>query len=221
MTTFIALPDIHDQSEVLEKIGYELHRTDVILLPGDMTNGKMAHLLRLIDILEEHNDFYYAVPGNLDTQEMLAHLAREGFGLHRRHEMIDDLALLGVGGALPFLGKFVFSEEQFAQYLNDTLVDLPPNSPSILVCHQPPHNTLCDKLGNGDHVGSHAVREFIERVQPLICFCGHIHEAIDVDRIGQTYIVNPGPLWQSNQYAFAEVVDGKVITVELRAIREK
>ena len=44
------------------------------------------------------------------------------------------------------------------------------------------------------HVGSTAVREFIEEAQPDICLCGHIHESRAVDRIGRTVVVNPGAL---------------------------
>jgi uncharacterized protein len=218
MTTMIALPDLHDQSEILKKIARPLYEVDVVLLVGDMTNGSINHLLRLFAILEEFNEHIYAVNGNLDTEKMLAHLTREGISLHRRHELLDGLAFLGVGGALPFLGKFVFSEAQFASMLDETLQNVPPNTPKILVCHQPPFNTLNDHVGHDTHVGSHAVRAFIEREQPLICFTGHIHEGVGIDRIGDTLIINPGPLWQSGQYAFAEVIDGRVVTAELRSI---
>ena len=43
-------------------------------------------------------------------------------------------------------------------------------------------------------MGSTAVREFIEEVQPDVCVCGHIHESRGVDRIGRTVVVNPGTL---------------------------
>ncbi len=33
----------------------------------------------------------------------------------------------------------------------------------------------------GRHVGSAAVRRFIERHRPLACFTGHIHEAAGMD----------------------------------------
>ncbi len=216
MTTFVALPDIHNNPEALKRISRPLYDADVVLLVGDMTNGNMSHLMRLFAILEDYTETVFAVAGNLDTDRMSVYLAREGIGLHRRHIVFDDIVLSGVGGALPFAGKFVFSEEEFAGFLDNTQEDIRTSLPQVLMCHQPPHNTLVDRVSSGHHVGSRAVRAFIERVQPMVCFTGHIHEAAGVDRIGQTVIINPGPLWQTNSYGFAEIVDGKLLTAEIR-----
>ena len=62
----------------------------------------------------------------------------------------------------------------------------------ILVSHTPPLKTKADSIGSGIHVGSKAVRTFIENHQPAYCLCGHIHEARSCDRIGKTRIINPG-----------------------------
>lgn len=216
MTTFIALPDLHDQSESLKRIAKPLYDADVVLLVGDMTNGNMNHLMRLFAILEDYNETVFAVVGNLDTEQMNTYLAREGISLHRRHVLYDGVAIAGVGGALPFTGKYVFSEAQLAQFLDDTQTDMPASVPQVLMCHQPPYGCALDKLGNGQHVGSHAVRAFVERVQPTICFTGHIHEAVGVTHIGTTTLINPGPLWASGDYGYAEIVDGKLISAEIR-----
>lgn len=218
MTTLIALPDIHDKSESLRHIARPINDADAVLLPGDMTNGSINHLLRLMNILEEINEHIYAIPGNLDNDAILAHLTREGLSLHRTHQMLDGFALCGVGGALPFAGPFVFSDAQFATFLEDSIRGVPAETPVVLVCHQPPLNTMFDKLPNGEHVGSTAVRAFIERVQPLICFTGHIHEAQGIESIGRTQIINPGPIWQSHAYAYAEIEAGEVKTLEIRQI---
>jgi len=68
---------------------------------------------------------------------------------------------------------------------------------TIYVLHDPPHNTNLDLLYNGQHIGSMAVRRFIERYQPPLILSGHIHEAPKVsgkitDRIADTVCVNPG-----------------------------
>jgi Icc-related predicted phosphoesterase len=41
-------------------------------------------------------------------------------------------------------------------------------------------------------VGSSAVRDAIEKYQPLLVLTGHIHESRGVVKIGRTTIVNPG-----------------------------
>lgn len=216
MTTFIALPDLHDHAESLKTIARPLMKASVVLLAGDMTNGSMNHLLRLFAVLEELNEHVYAVPGNMDTAAMLAYLARESMNLHRRYEMLDGLALVGLGGALPFDGSFVFSEQQIAQLLDDAIAGLPPNTPKLLVSHQPPYGTAVDRLSNGVHVGSKAVRAWIEREQPLACVCGHIHEAAGLDHLGSTILLNPGPLWKTSAYAYLDIEDGHVLTAEIR-----
>jgi hypothetical protein len=58
------------------------------------------------------------------------------------------------------------------------------------------------------------VREFIERRKPLVCFTGHIHEAPGIDTIGETRIVNPGPLG-TRSYAYLDITD-KINTLEIR-----
>jgi Icc-related predicted phosphoesterase len=60
------------------------------------------------------------------------------------------------------------------------------------VSHTPPLKTTTDRIGSGVHVGSRAVRAFIEEYQPVFCLCGHIHEARSQDRIGNTLVINPG-----------------------------
>lgn len=68
---------------------------------------------------------------------------------------------------------------------------------TIYVMHSPPFNTNCDLLYNRLKVGSKAIRNFIERYQPLLTLHGHIHESPKVsgywwDRIGSTLVINPG-----------------------------
>jgi Icc-related predicted phosphoesterase len=68
----------------------------------------------------------------------------------------------------------------------------------ILVSHQPPYDTSADLLPGGLHVGSHALRTFIDEMQPAACLTGHIHEAASRSRVGRTVVLNPGPFSQGN-----------------------
>jgi len=68
---------------------------------------------------------------------------------------------------------------------------------TVAVIHTPPFNTPCDNLFDGRHIGSKAVRTWIEKTQPLLSLHGHIHESPKLsgtffDRIGTTIVVNPG-----------------------------
>ena len=68
---------------------------------------------------------------------------------------------------------------------------------TTFVLHSPPRETRCDMIGAGRHVGSRAIRSFIERHQPPLVLGGHIHESPRIsssyhDAIGRTIVVNPG-----------------------------
>lgn len=146
-------------------------------------------------------------------------MQEQNIGLHRCHRVLDNIAFYGVGGALPFAGPLEFSEDQLATFAQEAVNDLPANLPEIFVCHQPPYNTLNDHTRSNGHVGSHAVRTFIEARQPLLCLTGHVHEGIGIDRIGRTQIINPGPIWQAGCYAYAEIADSQIKTLEIRQIQ--
>ncbi len=51
---------------------------------------------------------------------------------------------------------------------------------TIYVFHSPPYNTRLDLLPHMQHVGSKAIRQFIETQRPLLVLSGHIHETVDV-----------------------------------------
>jgi uncharacterized protein len=71
----------------------------------------------------------------------------------------------------------------------------PPRT--IYVCHTPPANTALDQMPRGRHVGSKALRAFIEQHAPALTLHGHIHESPRMSghyaaRLGATWSVNPG-----------------------------
>jgi Icc-related predicted phosphoesterase len=83
--------------------------------------------------------------------------------------------------------------------IEEELERLPVSEPqrTLAVIHCPPYRTRCDVLSSGQHIGSEALRRWVERVQPLLTLHGHIHESPRVsgafcDRLGPTTIVNPG-----------------------------
>ena len=83
-------------------------------------------------------------------------------------------------------------KEDFENILSET-----NPSKTIYVTHTPPYNTALDIIFDGRHVGSKALRSFIEKTQPPLTLHGHIHESPSrsgriFDRIGNTICVNPG-----------------------------
>ena len=67
----------------------------------------------------------------------------------------------------------------------------------VCVLHSPPRDTACDVIATRQHVGSRAIRAFVESRQPRLVLSGHIHESPRVsgawrDALGATTVVNPG-----------------------------
>lgn len=68
---------------------------------------------------------------------------------------------------------------------------------TIYVFHTPANNTSLDITEDNAHVGSFAVREFIERYQPHLTLHGHIHETVDMsgnykEQIGKSLGMSAG-----------------------------
>ena len=217
----IALPDLHNDLTNLSKFGNVFSQVDLILLAGDLTNGDSAQdASEVIQLVRKFNPSVLAIPGNWDKPEAEDYLSHEGINLHRRHIVIDGLAFIGMGLSLPGIlpTPNEISESDFERFFAEAIANLLPNRPEILVCHQPPYNTQNDLAQGKVHVGSKAVRSFIEQRQPWICFTGHIHEGVGIDTIGITKVINPGPLCMG-RYAYAEVTTNGVDTLEVKSIR--
>lgn len=68
---------------------------------------------------------------------------------------------------------------------------LKKNRDAIVISHAPPFKIL-DKAYNGLNRGSRILREAIERFQPSLVLCGHIHEAKGEKKLGKTKVINLG-----------------------------
>lgn len=206
----ISLTDIHGRVQAADRIAAELRAADLVILPGDLTTfGKRDEATRIVDAVRAHNPNVLAVMGNCDCPEVEQYLTEEGLCLHRTHKRVNGVVFAGLGGSLkcpiPTLNEW--TEEQVAEHLDAALQGAPADVPLVLVSHQPARDTITDLAGNGAHVGSTAVRAFIERRKPVLCLSGHIHEAQGIDNIGPTTLVNPGPFMEG-RYVAVELTNG-------------
>lgn len=98
------------------------------------------------------------------------------------------------------LEPFRFDPEHRAPTIAEALDELASSAPlagALLVSHSPPRDTACDAIRAGIHVGSRALRRFVERDRPSLVLSGHIHESPRVtgafrDVVGPTVVVNAG-----------------------------
>lgn len=202
---WLAFGDIHDNTSCLGTIP-ELSGASGILVTGDLTMvGGVKQALRVLELLAAAVPALLAQPGNMDLREVEGMLKAKDWNLHARaRELFPGVYAMGVGYSppTPFNTPGEYAESRLAEWMEAAFAEAREladaasvrNPVFVLVSHTPPYATACDRLCSGTPVGSAAVREFIEKRQPDLCLCGHIHESRAEDRIGKTHIINPGDL---------------------------
>jgi Icc-related predicted phosphoesterase len=156
----------------------------------------------------------YCAPGNDDMDEVDAivksskHvLLVEGLvtQLDDYHEMIAS----GWSNRTPWNTHREEDEEQLKVRYEAMTSQLKNPKTAIFNIHVPPYKSQLDEAPELDKdlrpvlagnsmkpVGSTALREAIEKVQPLLGLHGHIHEGRGATRIGKTLCINPGSMYE-------------------------
>jgi uncharacterized protein len=81
--------------------------------------------------------------------------------------------------------------------IEEDLSKISADNKTIAAIHCPPHALELDVCMNGLRVGSKAIYDWIEREQPYMVLCGHIHENYYKTKrwkakIGNTIVIQPG-----------------------------
>ena len=208
----IGITDVHGDTRHAGRLAQLEPPADVLLVAGDITHfGGDDDTATVLSSLRPLARRQFAVLGNCDYPEAGANLSDAGVNLDRRNMRLDAVCFVGIGGSLPCPGKTPneYTEAELRSHLEEAVVGCVPGDSIVLVSHQPPYGTSADLIANGNHVGSRSVRSFIEHHRPLVCLCGHIHEGRGLDSIGDTRIINPGPL-RDGWYAVIDLEGGEV-----------
>ena len=156
----------------------------------------------------------YFLPGNDDLfsiDEVIAEFEdanvrnpdRRCYWVDEDHELVG----LSYANMTPWRCSRDIEEQQLAGHLEEIVAMLEHPERAVMVLHVPPYDSgldVCPELDENleivhrggqiltKPVGSSAVREMLERVQPLLSLHGHIHEAPGHTRIGRTLAINAG-----------------------------
>ena len=189
------LTDIHGKSGNFKKIAAALEKADYVLLAGDITDfGNQTDAERIIMEIEKYNRNIIAVPGNCDYPDVDDFLLSRGYSAERKivKTAPEIFTVMGLGGSLPAPSEtpYTFSEINYTSFLERA------DTADIVLSHQPPYNTHADRVMGIRHVGCRSLKKYIDKYNPLLCLCGHIHESSGKSVSSGTLIVNPGPFFK-------------------------
>ncbi len=189
-----AISDLHNRKDVLDMILRQATDSDVLLFPGDLTNfGTATDAQHIVERARQTDAAVFAVAGNCDNAGVERALETLGVSLSGRGSRLQEVGFFGVSGIPPWQPHmYCFPEEDIAARLAAGAMCVSPCRAAVAVTHVPPYGTNADRNWMGAHCGSHAVRSFVEKEQPALLICGHIHEARGSERLGRTLVVNCG-----------------------------
>jgi hypothetical protein len=214
----VCITDLHGRLEALQRILADAGRPEVVLLGGDLTNfGSPKDVDRVIQVVQQAAPaLVLAVAGNCDSAAIDQRLDELGVGLHGRGRTCGNVGIHGLSGIPPWKrGMYQLSEEELDAALQAGYAATRDARQHVLLAHVPPRGTRLDRTFFWTHAGSAAVRSFVDRVQPTLVFCGHIHEGRGIETVGATTVCNCG-FGGHGEYAMAELaVDA--VRVSLRS----
>jgi len=170
--------------------------------PGlyQLIHGKRINLTKKLDILG-----YSYVPitpfgikdwEKFDLSNVPSNLIEEYENRKRTTYRLDGFKSTRSGWKEFQFSQDMEKKDSIQKDLSNKLFQNKPNK-TVYVIHTPPNQTNLDQVLTKNHVGSIAVRLFIEDCQPYLTLHGHIHETVDVsgkfkDNIGETLCLSSG-----------------------------
>jgi Icc-related predicted phosphoesterase len=210
------LVDVHDRFEAVPAAMREIGAVDLLIIGGDITTGGTpAQAARAIERWRSLAPRLLALAGNMDSPAIDARLADLGVALDGRSVDFGDIGVFGVSAAprSPLHTPYELSDEELERRIQAGFATVKDCRVKVFCPHAPPRDTVCDRLRSGEHVGSAIIRTFVERHQPDLVLCGHIHESRGIDEIGGSRVVNPGPA-AAGHYAVVEINETVVLRLD-------
>jgi Icc-related predicted phosphoesterase len=200
----------HTTPDELEELNANIKKLDSIFI--ELMIKRIREWLKFADErLKGTNIKCYVCPGNDDHFE-INELFKESstvidasdtiIEINNNYEMLN----IGWSNPTPWNTPRECSEEELTKKIEEQVSKIKDVKKSIFQMHAPPYGSQLDnapkldeslKIAYGEMVpvGSKAVKEAIEKYQPLLGLHGHIHESDGVVKIGRTLCINPGSVY--------------------------
>ncbi len=195
MVRILHITDVHGSGRGLKIIKKLAPKVDLIVVAGDVAVDPASFRRFYSEACKLGRVLY--VLGNNEHPSLEA--PPECIKLDGRKLEVMGLTFGGLGGSpiTPFNTPNEYRDEDVKPFLESLgYVD-------VLVSHTPPYGTGADLSAVG-HIGSRAVREYMERYRPRAILSGHVHEASFAGFIGGVLVINPG-MAKFGKYALLEI----------------
>ncbi len=191
MIRVMAFSDVHHARVKSQTLVEASKDADLVLGAGDFCNMRTA-LPGAISLLKDMKRPFVMVPGNAESVEELQDAAHADMTvLHGSGVEVAGLKIFGLGYGIPVTPFGEWSCDLDEKTAEKMLAHCA--AADILMTHSPPKG-VADLTSTGVSVGSTAIRDAIERIQPRLAICGHIHDSWGAEGvIGETRVVNLGP----------------------------
>ena len=189
----LAAGDIHGDTSLAEKLAEkaEKEHVDLVILFGDITMRDQS-TDNLIGPFAKRKEKVLLLPGNHETVATADFLS-ELYGvknLHGYSVKCKDVGIFGAGGAN--IGLFQLDENEIYGLLKKGFDKIKYLKKKIMATHVHPSGSKMEKFTEF-FPGSTGVRKAIERFNPDILLCSHVHEAEGIEeKIGKTKVISVG-----------------------------
>lgn len=187
----LAFSDLHLSKGAAQSLVKASACADLVLGAGDFCNHRKG-LDEAMALLDGISAPMVIVPGNAESADELKRAARPGTTvLHGSGGTFGSLHVFGLGYGIPPtpFGDWSCDMTEADAQAHLDLCD----SADILLFHSPPKG-VADLTSAGLSVGSIALRDAVQRLQPKLTVCGHIHDSWGVTgTIGRSHVANLGP----------------------------
>ncbi|MEM4702966.1 MAG: metallophosphoesterase [Candidatus Pacearchaeota archaeon] len=192
----LAIGDLHGDVTQAKKLAEKAvkENVDLVILAGDLTFTDKS-IDYLVGPFAKRKLNVFFVPGNhenIATANFLEKMYKPyAENLHGKGKKLKGIGFFGGGGAT--VGPFFMSEQEIFEAINDGFKKIKDARKKVMISHSHPAGTLMAKLSIPIIKGSKAVRKAIEKFQPDLAICSHVHEAEGIEeKIGKTKVINVG-----------------------------
>lgn len=211
-------------SSEVEELTSNAQKRDKLFL--ELATDTLRRWMRIADErLKGTNIKCFVCPGNddmleidavMEEAELVTNAGNKVVLVDDHHEMIS----LGWCNPTPWNTFKECSEEELSKKIEMLVSKIQNVGNSIFNLHAPPYGSGFDEAPESDAatrnlcpVGSTAVRDAIEKHQPLLGLHGHVHEGRGFGKFGRTTCINPGSSYDRG------ILLGALINVDEKSVK--